>query len=86
MALEREPVLALAARKQPDPAAEHDRQDADRHVVDQIGGEELRDDLAAIDIDPLAAREPGQQAARIPGVTPAAIAILDVYLSVDRVC
>jgi tRNA uridine 5-carboxymethylaminomethyl modification enzyme len=26
------------------------------------------------------------QAARIPGVTPAAIAILDVYLSVDRVC
>jgi tRNA uridine 5-carboxymethylaminomethyl modification enzyme len=26
------------------------------------------------------------QAARIPGVTPAAIAILDVYLSLDRVC
>ena len=26
------------------------------------------------------------QAARIPGVTPAAIAILDVYLSVARVC
>jgi tRNA uridine 5-carboxymethylaminomethyl modification enzyme len=26
------------------------------------------------------------QAARIPGVTPAAVAILDVYLSVDRVC
>jgi tRNA uridine 5-carboxymethylaminomethyl modification enzyme len=25
------------------------------------------------------------QAARIPGVTPAAIAILDVYLSVNRV-
>jgi tRNA uridine 5-carboxymethylaminomethyl modification enzyme len=26
------------------------------------------------------------QAARIPGVTPAAIAILDVYLSLGRVC
>jgi tRNA uridine 5-carboxymethylaminomethyl modification enzyme len=26
------------------------------------------------------------QAARIPGVTPAAIAILDVYLSITRVC
>jgi tRNA uridine 5-carboxymethylaminomethyl modification enzyme len=26
------------------------------------------------------------QAGRIPGVTPAAIAILDVYLSLDRVC
>jgi tRNA uridine 5-carboxymethylaminomethyl modification enzyme len=26
------------------------------------------------------------QAARIPGVTPAAVAILDVYLSLDRVC
>jgi tRNA uridine 5-carboxymethylaminomethyl modification enzyme len=26
------------------------------------------------------------QAARIPGVTPAAIAILDVYLSLERVC
>jgi tRNA uridine 5-carboxymethylaminomethyl modification enzyme len=26
------------------------------------------------------------QAARIPGVTPAAIAVLDVYLSLDRVC
>ncbi len=26
------------------------------------------------------------QAARIPGVTPAAIAILDVYLSLNRVC
>jgi tRNA uridine 5-carboxymethylaminomethyl modification enzyme len=26
------------------------------------------------------------QAARIPGVTPAAIAILDVYLSIARVC
>jgi tRNA uridine 5-carboxymethylaminomethyl modification enzyme len=26
------------------------------------------------------------QAARIPGVTPAAIAILDVYMSLDRVC
>jgi tRNA uridine 5-carboxymethylaminomethyl modification enzyme len=26
------------------------------------------------------------QAARIPGVTPAAIAILDVYLSLSRVC
>jgi len=26
------------------------------------------------------------QAARIPGVTPAAIAILDVYLSMGRVC
>ena len=26
------------------------------------------------------------QAARIPGVTPAAIAVLDVYLSLERVC
>ena len=26
------------------------------------------------------------QAARIPGVTPAAVAILDVYLSLSRVC
>ena len=26
------------------------------------------------------------QAARIPGVTPAAIAVLDVYLSVGHVC
>jgi tRNA uridine 5-carboxymethylaminomethyl modification enzyme len=26
------------------------------------------------------------QAARIPGVTPAAMAILDVYLSIERVC
>jgi tRNA uridine 5-carboxymethylaminomethyl modification enzyme len=26
------------------------------------------------------------QAARIPGVTPAAIAVLDVYLSMSRVC
>ena len=26
------------------------------------------------------------QASRIPGVTPAAVAILDVYLSVNRVC
>jgi tRNA uridine 5-carboxymethylaminomethyl modification enzyme len=26
------------------------------------------------------------QAARIPGVTPAAIAVLDVYLSLNRVC
>jgi len=26
------------------------------------------------------------QAARIPGVTPAAIAVLDVYLSLGRVC
>jgi tRNA uridine 5-carboxymethylaminomethyl modification enzyme len=26
------------------------------------------------------------QASRIPGVTPAAIAILDVYLSIGRVC
>ena len=26
------------------------------------------------------------QAARIPGVTPAAIAILDIYLSLGRVC
>jgi tRNA uridine 5-carboxymethylaminomethyl modification enzyme len=38
--------------------------------------------------DKLARVRPGTlgQAARIPGVTPAAIAILDVYLSVDRVC
>jgi tRNA uridine 5-carboxymethylaminomethyl modification enzyme len=26
------------------------------------------------------------QAARIPGVTPAAVAVLDVYLSLNRVC
>jgi tRNA uridine 5-carboxymethylaminomethyl modification enzyme len=26
------------------------------------------------------------QAARIPGVTPAAVAVLDVYLSLSRVC
>ena len=38
--------------------------------------------------DKLARVRPGTlgQAARIPGVTPAAIAILDVYLSLDRVC
>jgi tRNA uridine 5-carboxymethylaminomethyl modification enzyme len=38
--------------------------------------------------DKLARVRPGTlgQAARIPGVTPAAIAILDVYLSVGRVC
>jgi tRNA uridine 5-carboxymethylaminomethyl modification enzyme len=38
--------------------------------------------------DKLARVRPGTlgQAARIPGVTPAAIAILDCYLSVDRVC
>jgi tRNA uridine 5-carboxymethylaminomethyl modification enzyme len=38
--------------------------------------------------DKLARVRPGTlgQAARIPGVTPAAIAILDCYLSVSRVC
>jgi len=66
VALEREAVLAFAAREQPDPAAEHDGQDTDGHVVDQIGGEELRDDLAAVDVDPRAARQPGQQGVADP--------------------
>ena len=41
---------------------------------------EIRDKLTRVRPETLG------QAARIPGVTPAAIAILDVYLSVARVC
>ena len=67
MRRELEAMLALAAAEQPHAVAEHDRQDRDPQVVDQIRGEELRDQRAAIDIDPARRPDIREQLLRLPG-------------------